>query len=161
MSNKSARLELHHDIDSDLLLFQDRVIDSDAPVYVFVRLMYWDYYCGDDAPAQFHCEIFCASPGMVSEDEQRKARESLCCPIDHWTNASERDRASMLADHGICATLWGADGNNAKQLLIDARNELPKINTLFGFYMDRQQNAIGDSGWEFIKGEIGRALIAS
>lgn len=45
-------------------------------------------------------------------------------------------------------------GNNKGELLKAARKELLGVDMLFGFYMDRPLNAIGSTGWDFIKGDI-------
>ena len=60
-----------------------------------------------------------------------------------------------LGDYGISATLWDKEGNNLSELMREARHETQLINMLFGFYMDKQCNAIGNDGWDFISGNIG------
>ena len=60
-----------------------------------------------------------------------------------------------LIEYGIYATLFHKSGNNVKKLLHEANQELQAISAMFGFYMDNVENRIGNTGWDFISGNIG------
>ncbi len=150
------RLFTYRDDDSGIVRYQKQPIESDNPVYVFVKLWEWEYYVGEDeAPAKYHCEIIVASPLFVSADKHAQCWESMGLSREVWSKLQWRDRAWLLAEYGIAATLFQKNGNNAKKLMKAARKELQAINVLFGFYLDKRQNAIGNSGWDFLRGELG------
>lgn len=56
--------------------------------------------------------------------------------------------------YGAYAHLTELYGNNATNLLKETRKQLDIIELLFGFYMDKQQNGLGATGWDLIKGEV-------
>jgi len=65
------------------------------------------------------------------------------------------EMANILNEYGLGAVLFSDSGDNAEELFKIARKECEKIELIFGFYMDKQLNMIGNTGWDFIKGEIG------
>jgi len=149
------RLFTYQDDDSGIIKYQRAPIESDFPVWVFVKLWPWDYHvCQDESPAKYHCEIVVASPDFVSAENVLACQNSMGWGWE-WYRLEKREQAWQLAEYGIAATLWQSDGNNERVLWKAARDELRKINMLFGFYLDKQQNAIGNSGWDFLRGEIG------
>ena len=82
-----------------------------------------------------------------------------CCGFsDDQMNVAEQSdllKVESLSDYGVFATLWNKNGNNIETLMKDAHKEANLINMLFGFYMDREENRIGNDGWDFISGNIG------
>jgi hypothetical protein len=60
-----------------------------------------------------------------------------------------------LFSYGIYAPLKLVSGNNLDVATQIVRNELKLIQCLFGFYMDRPVNGIGNTGWDFVSGHIG------
>ncbi len=39
-------------------------------------------------------------------------------------------------------------------LLLTMQEEAVRVTTLFGFYMDKYQNGVGSTGWDFLKGDV-------
>ena len=60
----------------------------------------------------------------------------------------------VLIDTGTYAHIWQGYGNNLAKLVRECRDELRKADMLFGLYMDRTQNAVGDTGWDWIAGNL-------
>lgn len=60
-----------------------------------------------------------------------------------------------LLDYGVYAPLQTFAGNNCQKVLKEARAQLECISKLFGFYMDKPKNIVGNTGWDFIKGDLG------
>ena len=58
-----------------------------------------------------------------------------------------------IVEYGIFAMLWKKDGNDLDVLLEEADKESELITSLFGFYMDRPENGIGQTGWDLIAGQ--------
>jgi hypothetical protein len=133
------------------------MLDSDWPVYFLLSLEYTEEW-GDDAVKQYgkyHLTISAVAPEAVGEQEMVSARRSMGA---EGIELDPQWLAVMLADYGVKAQLWQKSGNNAKTLLQAARKEFGSIRIFFGFYMDRPQNAIGSTGWDFVRGDSLAAL---
>lgn len=98
----------------------------------------------------------------VSPDEAKEHLESAfrCCGFseDHFKKEfieSIECKIEALHSYGVYALLWSETGNNAKDLLKEARLEAIKTTMLFGYYMDRPENMIGNTGWDLIRGDLG------
>lgn len=110
---------------------------------------------------QYNVTLSVVSPQAAGKENIAKAMDACGLTED----SLEGRKGSMmqmvvecLHSYGIKTTLFEESGSNLTKLMKDARAEANKINMLFGFYMDKQQNAIGDSGWDFVAGNIGGAL---
>jgi hypothetical protein len=123
----------------------------------------WDYWLvmdvtnledsmGEEAPARYLVSVNAVAPAAVSEEEKNRAIESC-----GWDGMEENELAmiEILNTYGIRACLWNETGNNLSKLMKAARKESQVIAFMFGFFMDRTQNAIGNDGWDFISGNIG------
>ena len=73
--------------------------------------------------------------------------------VDDFNALGHEWQCLILKEYGIAATVWQKQGRNKTNLMREAREELHKADMLFGFYMDRPQNAIGSTGWDCIKGD--------
>lgn len=67
-------------------------------------------------------------------------------------------RVTALHQHGVYATLWQKSGKDARKILTEAKAFADQVQKHFGRFMDRPQNKIGSTGWEFIRGDINSAL---
>lgn len=154
--DKCLQLELMEDTDSrKLWISKEPMLDSDWPVWFILKLEYMEEYLSDREIAEFggkYCvSVEAVAPEALSGEQLKRVQESM----DFYDIVDEEVLSIMIADYGCKATLFSKAGNNMKLLLREARKELIAIRTLFGFYMDRPQNMIGNTGWDFIKGEIG------
>ena len=123
----------------------------------------WDYWLvlevlnlkdvmGDEAEKTYHVNISAISPEACGEKNLKSALE--CCSMD----INEKDnilKVLALSDYGVSAQLWAKEGNNIKELLTEAHSQVMPITGLFGFYMDGAKNRIGNTGWDFIAGDLG------
>lgn len=96
-------------------------------------------------------EIQAVSPDSVSREDKDRAISS--CGWDSLDESNPLDMVQVLSEHGIFAQLWESSGNNIAKLMQAARREAQLIEMLFGFYMDRPENQIGQDGWGLIRGE--------
>jgi len=77
--------------------------------------------------------------GRKMTPAERKQREHMAVEIVHSYNGG--------------ALLWQGQGNNAKKLLEQAKEEGSTLGGMFfGFSMDKDQNAMGATGWDKLKG---------
>lgn len=155
MRRGAIPLKVIEDIDSQKVWITPAMTDSDWPVYFLVRLEYTEEW-GDDPGYRYHMSINVVSPGATKESgEDRKAAESCFSTFEEYESLDDASKCAVLLSYGTYAPLWQDHGNNKSKLLKAAREQLPQMHMLFGFYMDRACNAIGNTGWDFIKGDIG------
>lgn len=129
---------------------------TDWPTHLFVKLTYTDYYDRGWAKAgKYHVEIEAVAPQAPAREEIDRALNSSSVSREEYDKLDDVRKCRVLAEYGILAVLWQGQGHNRGKLLAAAREEVWKIDTLFGFYMDRAQNAIGNTGWDWIRGDIG------
>jgi len=133
------------------------MMDSDWPVWFILRVEYMDQHMSDDDLKRFggkYCvSILAVSPDAVSPEEMKSAFDCIGSPME---NASNDLKIEALVSYGIYATLHSEATNNKAASIKAAREQLRGLTSImFGFAMDRAQNRIGDTGWDFIKGDIG------
>lgn len=103
---------------------------------------------------EYVVEISAVSPEAAGKEQLQRALDCY-----GWDNApSKIMEVEALHGYGIAAHLWQASGNDADILLRNAMQEADLVSGLFGFYMDRPENRIGSTGWDFISGDILRPL---
>lgn len=78
-----------------------------------------------------------------------------CCGFPDDMEITDLLKVEALSEYGTFATLWNKNGNNIEVLMKEARKEAQLIESLFGFYMDKAENRIGNDGWDFISGNVG------
>lgn len=104
---------------------------------------------------KYLCELVAVSL-EAGKKELKSARSFLCL---NGVKLTEDQKVETLAEHGTSATLWSKEGNNYRELIREAMKEAKMIKSItFGFMMDRPQNRIGSTGWDFIKGDIDAGL---
>lgn len=151
------------------LLASEEFNHGDWPFRFFIHVEYLDGALTEremeEAGGDCCVSIYAVSPEAAGSDNLLAAVQ--CC--SGWSTMAEvednlrdpeiRRRAlyEMLIGYGVKAPLysaifWDDDLEEAKN---KAKEELSRINMLFGFYMDRPCNQIGNSGWDFIAGNIG------
>lgn len=69
-------------------------------------------------------------------------------------------RDENVCEYGLCAKIdeFGEVINTKKQAIKIANDFIKKADvykTLIGFYLDKMQNRIGNTGWDFLDGKIG------
>jgi hypothetical protein len=134
-----------------------KLSNGDFDYWLFVELINMEEATGDTDFDRYTITIRAVSPTEPSEKTKKSALYTL--GLESYENKMHElkplDMAVILNDDGVGAMIFSDCGNNANELFKIARDECDKIAMLFGFYMDRQLNAIGNTGWDFIKGEIG------
>lgn len=112
----------------------------------------------DDCPkANYLLSLSVVSPNQAGQENIKKAFE--CIGVDELpdypSHLLER-QALALSEYGVQATVYTQLGNNFNDLLKKARNEADNVELLLGFYLDKPMNMIGNSGWDFLKGVVGK-----
>lgn len=134
----------------------NRLNNGDWDYWLVIELLNWHDAVGErEAPAKYNVEVSAVSPEAAGEENLKRAKE--CCGVEDDCNTLTLVEA--LHSYGVKAVLHSESGDNAHKLLKKAREEAKvQGDFLFGFAMDRTQNRIGDSGWDFISGNIGKNL---
>lgn len=65
---------------------------------------------------------------------------------------TDLDIATALHDYGVSAQVFNVSGNNINKMFANIRKKCNEIKVMFGFYMDKPINMVGDTGWDFVKG---------
>ena len=104
---------------------------------------------GKEEQDKYHVSIQAVSPELIDSE---KINGLLADYNIEQDKIDDELKVMALSEHGTAAHLWYSEGNNYKQLFKLAHNEAQLIDILFGLYMDKQENKIGMTGWDFIKG---------
>jgi len=104
---------------------------------------------GEEDQDKYYITVLAVAPGLNEEVANQQLAE-YGLPEDYVV--TEEMKADALASYGIAAHLKVFSGNNYHKLLREAKKECQTIPLLFGFYMDRPENRLGATGWDFIAG---------
>jgi hypothetical protein len=123
----------------------------------FVReIINWEEAVGEkEAPAKYHVDVSVVSPSEFQDKEQ--ARES-CSVEKPWSELDDAWKVELIHSYSGGAHVFGQDGDNYRKLFKLADEKAVASEFLFGFAMDRAQNKIGSTGWDFLKGDITAGL---
>jgi len=99
------------------------------------------------------------APGELPEEEIKAAIKS--CGWDEFDRSNARQLIEVICSYGCGkALIWDGYSNNYRKLMKQARDGAYQQLSMpgMGFAMDRPQNAIGSTGWDFLKGDITAGL---
>lgn len=154
------RFRLIDDGEYEMQFVSPQFTDCDWPIRFFIRLEYMEEHLSErdlkEFGGKYHCSIVAVSPKAVGKEQIQSAIES--CGWDglpDWEEMKELDQCELLLSYGTYAILWQSAGNNKWGLIRQAKAEAKSLPMFIGFKLDRQQNAIGNSGWDFLQGNIG------
>lgn len=128
----------------------ERLNNGDFDYWLVIRIDNMWELTGDEEGEQYHATISAVAPSQVSKDKIKRAKQSCGREIGDGL-----DIIDALFVYGIRAVLWGEEGSDADALKVQAESQAIAVNALFGFYMDRPQNWIGNTGWDVIGGFVG------
>ena len=152
------KMKLFQDYDSEKSWLSEKWNNGDWNIYFLLRVQYLEDMMGDEAPAKYCVEILAVSPEAAGPDNVKKAIDS-CGNDTEGKEIPDDMKVEALASYGIYAPLYSKSGNNMKSLLKEARKEFKLIHAFtFGFKMDCPVNRIGDTGWDWLQGNLGAAL---
>lgn len=132
-------------------------VDSDRPCYLVIRLESTEHW-GDNPPYKYHIDILAVSPQWIGNKELASIADQYQMDLKTFKREPMAFQVQAALEYGTAATLWKEAGNNQRKLLKAAWEQIPLMQMLFGMYMDRAQNAVGDTGWDWIRGDLCGAL---
>jgi hypothetical protein len=149
------KFKTFRDNDYDNTFISKRLNNGDWDYWLLIRLQYLEEYLPEDeikTTGKYSADIIAISIEAAQEHIEQAIE---CMGFQDGIEITEEIKIESLLDYGIYATLWSKTSNNKNLLLKQAREEIQKISFLFGFYMDKAENMIGNDGWDFISGNIG------
>ena len=136
--------------------------------YFVIELMNWEEVVGEreaqEVGATYNVSLSVVSPQEAGESNLHQAYD--CCGIepDMLARAEENGylaemQVEALHGYGLYTPVFDANGNNWRKLMRQARQEAHNCEMLFGFYMDKPVNRIGETGWERLRGANPREVL--
>lgn len=142
------------DDDSQILWISRELNNGDWPYYLILELQYTEYWDSEWAnKGLYFVSVYAVSP-VAAKDKIADAARSMSMTDETLKAFPAPEQAIALKEYGIAVPLLQKQGNNKRRLLAEAHEQLPVMEGMFGFYMDRPVNAIGDKGWDLIKGDL-------
>lgn len=126
---------------------------DDPDTYLFVRVEYTEEW-GDFPEYKYHASIVACGPGWPNDENLKSHLDTIGMTVDEFRGYPVRNQCQILIETGLSATLWQDGSSNMRKLLDAARKQLQELRLMIGFRLDDNQNAIGSSGWDFMRGDI-------
>lgn len=126
---------------------------DDPNTFLFVRIEYTEDW-GDSPEYRYHASIVACGPNWPGDENLQSYLNTIGMLVEDFRGFPVQSQCQILIDTGLQATIWQAGGNSIRKLLTEARKELKLLQMLIGFRLDAPQNAIGSSGWDFMRGDI-------
>lgn len=117
--------------------------------YVFIQVMYMDQH-ERDPDTRFYGEVKIVNIGMAGKAAVLEIKEE--CGIEGKVDS--KWLAKELMSRGTCATVIQESGNSKVDVLQRIQARMFEVTTFGGYGLDKAQNAIGSTGWDFMKGDI-------
>ena len=150
---------LRDDGDKWMSMVKEPVLSTRRCYLVIIVESTEDWGRGNEAPPyKFHAEIVAVSPQWISNKSLASIAESYSMDVKAFKQQPIEAQVEQVLDYGTRATLWMETSDDEDALKAKANEQVQVCHMMFGFYMDRQQNAIGDTGWDWIKGKLGAAM---
>ena len=138
------------------LVFASKVINhGDWPFHFLIVVDYLDRVSREwaEKSGNYHVAIHVASAEACADKCQRVV-DTIGETLETFQALPYVQQCRVVQEYGYSAALHQNTGNNLRTLLRAARKELKVLDFMFGFYMDRPINAMGATGWDFVKGEF-------
>ena len=132
-----------------------KLSNGDWNYWLVLDFMNLDELAPEIGDHRYEVSILAVSPEAAGDKHIKDALE--CCGVDTdklGIQARNDLVLEALLSYGVFATLQTFTGSNYRKVLKEARAQLDCVAGLFGFYMDRPENRVGHTGWDFIEGDL-------
>lgn len=128
--------------------------NGDFNYWLVMEVINWNEH-ENEPEYTYHVQLCAVSP-QEAANEIPNALNSWGMSLEELAEygKSEIVLVDLLSSYMGGALIWQSSGNNLRKLMQEARREAKLSTMLFGFYMDKPQNAIGSTGWDVISGDI-------
>jgi hypothetical protein len=141
----------------DKVWISEKLSNGDWPYRLLIKLEDTRHW-GDGPTYHYHVSILAVSP-KAAEKRLPDVARFLGMKWDEFQSLDLLHQSVALMDFGTYACLFQDMGDDEKKLVQFAKQKANLCYMKFGDYINRPQNAIGDTGFDWIKGETGNALI--
>lgn len=121
--------------------------------WLVLEVLNWEEAVGEreaaDIDGDHNVSLSVVAPSECPVAELKSALES--CGCEDMEIDSPLMLVEILHSYGVHAQVWNADGR-LKDLMREGKKKATETEFLFGFAMDKQQNQIGATGWDFLQG---------
>ena len=115
---------------------------------LMIEIMNWYEATGEHKDEPYVCFI------QSVLDIESLTKEQRDC-IVRCSDIKENDITAIdVLEYGFTAPLEQSDFQKSKDFTAWINEVLPKVKTMYEFYMDRPVNRIGTTGWKYIRGEL-------
>ena len=142
--------------DYNIKLISKKLNNGDFDYWLVIEALYMDEYT-PDPDFKYMVTLQAVSPDEAGPDKLNSALESAGLE-ENSIELTDWVKVGLLSESGCYAQLWNDGGDNLRELLREARKQAELSDLFFGFMMDRPENRIGSTGWDFIKGDITAGL---
>lgn len=160
IGSQLTNCEEYENGDYGILWFDNNPIETHATksryTRLAIRLQYtaefdreWSKSVGD-----YLVELLAVTPGIIPKSNRKSLADSYGMPIDEFDKLDVLAQSQLAIEYGCSACLWQDAGHNLDDLLQAVEKERQANHLFIGFKLDGPQNAIGTSGWDFMRGEI-------
>lgn len=150
---ESSFEETNYSFDEKEKYISKKYNNGEFDYYLVLNIIDFEEATGEKIEGKrYVAEIKAVAPSLISKEEKKSVGESMGVDLK---GLSEKDQAIEIEEYGISAPLFQETSDDKKALLRKAHEQEQIIPNLFGFYMDKQQNALGATGWDIIRGDYG------
>ena len=156
MKKHILKFRVFSDNDYEKRLISKKLNNGDWDYWLVIQLRYLEEYLSEEDckdTGKYEVSLLAVSPEAAGEKNLKSAFEF--CGDSSNENTTDTIKIQSLLDYGVYAALFYSTGNNSKKLLCTALDKADVANVMFGFLMDRPENRVGNTGWDFISGNIG------
>lgn len=137
-----------------------RAIDAEGPIWLYIQVMELPRDCREPFGHKWCASLIGVSPFFATDSSIISALESCGDHLeDCWDDLSDVQREMALCEtlisYGVKMHVIDKTSSRAKGAYKGCAQEANIATMMWGFIADRQANAIGDSGWDFLKGTYG------
>lgn len=104
----------------------------------------------DDYRKTYYCKLAVVAPSQFKEKDSAMRSPGI---EKAWDELDEHWQVEAVFSYSGGATIHQCQGEDYQDLFDEIQVEARQSSVLFGFQMDTAQNALGSSGWDFLKGD--------
>lgn len=132
---------------------------AEGPIWLYISMYEWPSDARDEHGHKWGADLIGVSAFFASDNAIIGALESTGDYIEEaWDDLDDAKKemaiCEALIDVGTKMTLCTKTSTRAKGPFKGCAVEAVVATGLWGFFADRAQNRMGDSGWDFMKGEF-------
>lgn len=137
-----------------------RAVDAEGPIWLYIRMDELPDDCAGPHGHKWMASLAGVSPFFATNASICSALESCGdCLEDVWDDldgaAREKAVCEVLISYGAYCPVVHKTSSRAKGAHKGCAQEANIATMMWGFIADRAMNAMGSSGWDFLRGELG------